>query len=96
MTELQSGIHWVSWGGRDPHYEFLAGELEIFEDLGRRLKEDIAEAFTTAEIRDGVVNFRQAERFERGATWTYITNDQPFGTLGERIMRGLRRKFSKS
>jgi hypothetical protein len=49
-----------------------------------------------AEIRNGVIHFRQAERFERGATWTYITNDQPFGTLGERIMKGLRRKFSKS
>lgn len=96
VAELQGGIHWVSWGGRDPHYEFLAGELEIYEDLGRRLKQDIAEAFATAEIRNGVIHFRQAERFERGATWTYITNDQPFGTLGERIMKGLRRKFAKS
>jgi hypothetical protein len=28
----------------------------------------------------------------RGATWTYLTVDQPFGTGMERIMKGLARK----
>ena len=31
---------------------------------------------------------------QRGATWTYLTTDQPFGTATERIMRGLVRKLS--
>ncbi len=30
---------------------------------------------------------------QRGATWTYLTTDQPFGTATERIMRGLMRKY---
>ena len=29
---------------------------------------------------------------ERGAVWTYLTTDQPFGTWTERVLRGLRRK----
>ena len=34
---------------------------------------------------------------DRGATWTYLTTDQPFGTATERIMRGIARKIrSKS
>ena len=31
---------------------------------------------------------------QRGATWTYLTTDQPFGTATERIMRGLVRKLN--
>jgi preprotein translocase subunit SecA len=92
VAELRGGIHWVSWGGRDPLYEFLTGVREIYEDFKECLKEDIMAAFATAEIRDGNIRFRSEERFERGATWTYLTTDQPFGTLGERIMKGIRRK----
>jgi hypothetical protein len=29
---------------------------------------------------------------ERGAVWTYITTDQPFGTFTERVINGFRRK----
>ena len=25
---------------------------------------------------------------ERGAVWTYVTTDQPFGTMSERIIKG--------
>ena len=93
VAELRGGIHWVSWGGRDPLFEFLTGVREIYDDFQKCLEEEIADAFATAEIRDGEIHFRSEERFERGATWTYLTTDQPFGTLGERAMKGLRRKF---
>ena len=96
VAELKGGIHWVSWGNRDPLYEFLTGELAIYGDFQRLLTEGVADAFATAEIRNGVLHFQNGERLERGATWTYITTDQPFGTLGERIIKGLRRKFSKT
>jgi preprotein translocase subunit SecA len=95
VAELRGGIHWVSWGGRDPIYEFVTGVRDIYDDFHRRVKEDIAGAFAAAEISDGEIQFEDEERFERGATWTYLTTDQPFGTLGERIMKGIRRKFSK-
>lgn len=95
VAELKGGIHWVSWGGRDPLFEFLNGVEEIYADFHQCLKEDIAEAFAAAEIENGEIRFKNRELFERGATWTYLTTDQPFGTLGERIVKGLRRKFSR-
>jgi preprotein translocase subunit SecA len=95
VAELKGGIHWVAWGGRDPLYEFLTGMQEIFEDFKACFQEDVSEAFATAEMRDGQIHFHDEGRFERGATWTYLTTDQPFGTLGERAMKGLRRKFSR-
>jgi preprotein translocase subunit SecA len=95
VAELRGGIHWVSWGGRDPLYEFLTGVRAMYEDFHQRLKQDIIDAFAEADIRNGEIRFPNEERFERGATWTYLTTDQPFGTLGERIMKGIRRKYLK-
>ncbi|MGO9095627.1 MAG: hypothetical protein ACLQGV_10430 [Bryobacteraceae bacterium] len=95
IAELRGGIHWVSWGGREPLYEFLTGVQEIYADFQKCLKEEIADAFAKAEIRGGEIHFGESVRFERGAAWTYLTTDQPFGTLGERIVKGLRRKFGK-
>src|SRR5262249_47849196 len=93
VSELRGGIHWISWAGGDPLYKFLTGVQEIYADFQDCLQEEIAEAFATAVIRDGEVHFRKSERLERGATWTYVTTDQPFGTFTERVMKGLRRKF---
>jgi hypothetical protein len=92
---LRGGIHWASWTGSDPLYKFLTGEREIYADFERRLPEEIAEELKTAEIRDGVVHFRKGERLERGATWTYISTDQPFGTYFERVKKGLRRQWGR-
>ena len=95
IAELRGGIHWVSWGGRDPLHSFLTGAQEIYADFQVRLDEEIAEAFASAEIRDGEIQFPNPDRFERGATWTYLTTDQPFGTLGERIAKAVRQRFLK-
>ena len=95
VSELRGGIHWISWGGGDPLHKFLSGVQNIYLDFHDCLKEEIAEAFATAAIQNGVVHFRDGGRFERGATWTYISTDQPFGTFSERIINGLRRNLSK-
>jgi preprotein translocase subunit SecA len=86
---------WTSWGSGDPLHKFLTGEREIFEDFQQTLEESVAEAFATATVQDGAIEFVNTERLERGATWTYVTTDQPFGTLTERIMKGLLKKRSK-
>lgn len=95
VAELRGGVHWASWAGHDPLYKFLTGVQDIYADFQECLEEEIAEAFATAEVRNGAIRFQEVERFERGATWTYITTDQPFGTLGERAMKGLRRKLAR-
>jgi len=85
IAELRGGIHWVSWGGRDPLHSFLTGAQEIYADFKVRLDDEIADALANPN----------PERFERGATWTYLTTDQPFGTLGERIAKSIRQRFRK-
>jgi preprotein translocase subunit SecA len=95
VAELKEGIHWIEFGGRDPLYEFLIGERDIYADFQRCLGEEIARALAEAQIHNGKIHFKDSERFQRGATWTYLTNDHPFGTLSERITRGSRRMLEQ-
>ena len=54
----------------------------MFEELQRTIDEEIA-----VRLDGGVPTV--ADWRERGATWTYLTTDEPFGTMTERAMRGL-------
>ena len=85
ITDLRQGVHWVSWGGRDPLHEYLTNVDGIFHEMEDTLEDAIAGRLE--EARQG-----HADPNERGATWTYLTTDQPFGTWTERVFRGLRRK----
>jgi preprotein translocase subunit SecA len=96
VAELKGGIHWVSWGGRDPLYEFLRGLESVYDDFQDSLKEEIADAFAEVEVFDGRLRFKKAERFKRGATWTYLTTDLPFGLLGDRILKGLVKRIGRA
>jgi preprotein translocase subunit SecA len=95
VAELRGGVICTSWGSGDPLHKFLTGEREIYEDFEQSVKDGIAEAFETAIVSQGTVEFENNERLERGATWTYVTTDQPFGTFTERVMKGLRKKITK-
>jgi preprotein translocase subunit SecA len=86
VTDLREGVQWLSWGGRDPLHEYLTSVHAIFTRVEEELNAEIATRLEAAET-SGI------DPTERGATWTYLTTDQPFGTATERIMRGLVRKL---
>jgi preprotein translocase subunit SecA len=85
ITGLREGVQWLSWGGRDPLHEYLTSVHAIFTELEEELEAQIDTRLEAAEM-SGV------DPSQRGATWTYLTTDQPFGTATERLMRGLVRK----
>ena len=83
VAELRGGVIWNSWGSGDPLHKFLMSEREIYEDFQR----SVEEAMASPELYEGPT--------ERGATWTYVTTDQPFGSFTERVMKGMKQKLSK-
>ncbi len=87
VADYRSGVQWLSWGRRDPHYEYMKRIDQWFPDLEAALPEEIEQRLAEAEAGGG------QDLTERGAVWTYITTDQPFGTRTERIVHGFRRKF---
>jgi preprotein translocase subunit SecA len=85
VADLRSGVQWLSLGGRLPWHEYLQTIDGWFRELEETLDENAARRVEASDPAD-------AHPHERGAVWTYLTTDQPFGTLSERIIKGLARK----
>jgi preprotein translocase subunit SecA len=98
LAELRSGLPWLSWGlagppmlsldRRDAQYEYARKIHQWFSELEAELPVEIARSVAEAEAA-GV------DPGERGAVWTYLTTDQPFGSWSTRLAAGLRRKFRR-
>ena len=81
-------MHWYSWGGRDPLHEYLVNVDTLYRELEDGLDSAIAERLAIAEANG-------LDPSQRGATWTYLTTDRPFGNYTERILSGMVRKMGK-
>jgi preprotein translocase subunit SecA len=82
VSELRASTIWVSLGGGNPFREYLRTVHTMFQELIRTMDEEIAARLERAATH-GI------EPRQRGATWTYLTTDEPFGTMTERLMRRL-------
>jgi preprotein translocase subunit SecA len=86
ITDLREGVQWLSYGGRQPLYEYLTAVDSLFQQLETRIDEEIPKRLAEAEEQG-------ADPSQPGATWTYLTTDQPFGSWSERVMRGVVRRY---
>jgi preprotein translocase subunit SecA len=80
IAELRAGTPWQSLGGRNPHQTYLAEVHGMFERMLASIDEEVQARL--AQESAGAAAPRQ-----RGATWTYLTTDEPFGPMTQRIMR---------
>jgi preprotein translocase subunit SecA len=87
VADLKSDIVWTSLSFREPLYEYMKGVDTLYCELEERLEPEIAERLEHAQSTG-------LDPTQRGATWTYLTTDQPFGTATERVLRGLMRKIT--
>jgi preprotein translocase subunit SecA len=81
VADYRAGIHLVSWS-RDPLHEYLINVHQMFTRLEANIEEESTRRL--AETQTSGILPKQ-----RGATWTYLTTDMPFGPATERILRGL-------
>jgi preprotein translocase subunit SecA len=88
VAELRAGTVWISLGGGNPMGDFLQRLHAMFEELQRTIDDEI-----DARLEAG--DAARLDARQRGATWTYLTTDEPFGTMTERAMRGLVRMMRR-
>jgi preprotein translocase subunit SecA len=88
IGDLRSGIQWFSYTGHDPLYSFLTKVDEMYRELEQGIEPEIAERLEEARAK-GI------DPSQRGATWTYLTTDNPFGDYTQRIVRGMVRKIGR-
>jgi hypothetical protein len=73
-------------------------DLQMFAQRNTGRLETIAAAAVVAYRLLGLEMFdvHGVKYTQRGATWTYLTTDLPFGTHSERILRAMVKKMKKS
>ena len=84
VSGLREATQWTSWANHNPLHEYLKGIDDMFRTMEALVDEEIPKRVAQAEAGG-------LDPTERGATWTYLTTDQPFGSIEERIVSGLRR-----
>jgi preprotein translocase subunit SecA len=95
LAEIREGIHLRALGtgalggSRDPLGDFQAEAVKLFTSLLDRVQEESAETFRTASITEAGVDLDAAGLRRPTATWTYVVQDNPFGTVLDRAMRRL-------
>src|SRR5207248_4947733 len=97
LEDFRGGIPWQSFAGvpgffvgtdwRDPHFTFLRQIDEWFPKLEAAIPAEVARRLEIAEA-DGGPSFG-----DRGAVWTYLTTDQPFGAWTERVLKGIQKRL---
>jgi hypothetical protein len=83
-----TGIPWLTLDHRDAQYEYAQRIHQWFSELEASLPGEIARRIAEAHAGFG------SDPAERGAVWTYLMTDQPFGSWTQRALRGIRRKSS--
>ena len=83
-----TGVPWLTLDRRDPLYEYAQKIHQWFPEMEAALPGEIARRL--AEAESGAV-----DPGERGAVWTYLTTDQPFGSFSQRLSRGIARRFRR-
>jgi preprotein translocase subunit SecA len=80
IAELRSGTTWVSLGYGKPLTPYLRDVDAMFREMEGLIGPEVAERLDRSSSDD-------LDPRQRGATWTYITSDEPFGPMSERIAR---------
>jgi len=94
LADLREGIHLRSLAGGIVHMkpidEFNKSAIASFDTLIADAWKEAAETFAEASITDSGLDEAASGVPRPTATWTYLVNDNPFGTEADRILGRLR------
>jgi preprotein translocase subunit SecA len=98
LAEIREGIHLRALGhgpnpfimALDPLAEFHAEAVKLFGRLLEQIGERCAATFEAAAITSAGIDLAAADLKRPTATWTYVVQDNPFGSDAERAGRRLR------
>jgi len=97
LAEIREGIHLRALGhgpnpfimSLDPLTEFHKEAVKLFTQLFEQVEAAAAETFETATITAEGIGLDAADLKRPSATWTYLVQDNPFGTDFDRALRRL-------
>ncbi|RBQ14330.1 accessory Sec system translocase SecA2 [Spongiactinospora rosea] len=87
LTEVREGIHLRVLGRMNPLDEFHREAVAGYQRLLAEVEESSVEAFETAPVTADGLDLAAADIKRPTATWTYMVQENPFGTALERILK---------
>ena len=97
VADIREGIHLHSLSGsnpfgagQDPLVAFHREVAAAFSEAWDRLDEAIIDRMHAAHVTSAGVDLQREGLDVPAATWTYIVNDDPFGSLAQRVASRLR------
>ncbi len=95
LAEVREGIHLRALGqgpnpfimSLDPLAEFHAEAVPLYRRLLSQVEEQSADTFRVVTITADGADLAAAGLKRPTATWTYLVRDNPFGSVGDRILR---------
>jgi preprotein translocase subunit SecA len=91
LADVREGIHLRALGRGDPLTEFHKESIKLFDRFFDQVGEDSAATFESATITADGLDLEAVGLKRPTATWTYVVQDNPFGSDLDRAVRGLRR-----
>jgi preprotein translocase subunit SecA len=88
VSDRRADSVWISLGAANPFANYIVEIHAMFKEFERTIETEWPARLEQARLTGGGPR-------ERGATWTYLTTDEPFGHLTERIMKGLKRMLTR-
>ena len=102
IENIKEGIHLISFGNttmftgnREPVDDFNSQIIDAFNTLLEEFETDVINSFEKAQItKNGLDRKKEGLDFP-SSTWTYLINDNPFDSVGQRIAKNIRSMFKK-
>jgi preprotein translocase subunit SecA len=92
LADLREGIYLRALGrGLSPLDEFHKEAVRVFGGLLARVEEQSAASFATVPVTADGADLSAAGLKRPSATWTYLVQDNPFGTDIDRALRSVAR-----
>ena len=88
VSDRRADAVWISLGAANPFAGYIVEIHAMFKELEQTIEAEWPVRLEAARIGGDAAR-------QRGATWTYLTTDEPFGHLTERIMRGLKQMMKR-
>jgi preprotein translocase subunit SecA len=96
LADLREGIYLRALGhGLNPLDEFHKEAVRVFSGLFKEVEERSAESFETVPVTADGADLEAAGLKRPTATWTYLVQDNPFGTDIDRALRSVGRAMRR-
>ncbi|AOS63931.1 accessory Sec system translocase SecA2 [Actinoalloteichus hymeniacidonis] len=90
LADLRESIHLHALAKENPLDEFHRAAIPAFNKIRTDAADAAADTFETAEITSEGVDLDSEGLRRPSATWTYLVNDNPFGSEADRAIGALR------